>query len=333
LYNPARPAGRGEFAWGGVIYPLGVNLLIALAGSIADAALFNVEAPVILDFAILLKNSFQALLWILLTVAGILIGIRRLKDLDRSGWYVLLALVPCVGAILVLYLLFAPGVAPSARRRRPGEAGATLPEEQLLSEATVSPDRTNRYLLWGGLAVIILACLGSLAFFTWIHSLAQVRAMGPWPGADVSPEEALAVDLSHLGLAAGQILDARDQEEWAEGGYQDGATIIYQLGGQDVVEVWALRYADQRAAADDFSEIEAWAADPGNCGLYTSAYSDNSGVIHCRFSNFYDKIFRNDTWIIDIVALEGTAYTPHVLVDAVRDALAEHWKTLSGPSA
>jgi uncharacterized membrane protein YhaH (DUF805 family) len=36
-------------------------------------------------------------------------GARRWHDLGRSGWYVFLGLVPCAGAIAVLYMLLAPG--------------------------------------------------------------------------------------------------------------------------------------------------------------------------------------------------------------------------------
>ncbi len=36
-------------------------------------------------------------------------SIRRWHDLGRSGWMVLLNFVPCVGVLVVLYLLFAPG--------------------------------------------------------------------------------------------------------------------------------------------------------------------------------------------------------------------------------
>jgi uncharacterized membrane protein YhaH (DUF805 family) len=33
---------------------------------------------------------------------GIAIAVRRLHDLDRSGWWVLLALIPLIGAIILL---------------------------------------------------------------------------------------------------------------------------------------------------------------------------------------------------------------------------------------
>lgn len=51
-----------------------------------------------------------AVLWSLLqTYVVIIAGIRRLHDLNRSGWYLLLAFVPLVNVVMILYLLFAPG--------------------------------------------------------------------------------------------------------------------------------------------------------------------------------------------------------------------------------
>ena len=37
-----------------------------------------------------------------LVIPGIAVTVRRLHDTDRSGWFVLLALIPLVGAILLL---------------------------------------------------------------------------------------------------------------------------------------------------------------------------------------------------------------------------------------
>ncbi len=43
------------------------------------------------------------------TVVSFMLGIQRLHDLDLSGWWVLVLLVPIVGALFALYLLLAPG--------------------------------------------------------------------------------------------------------------------------------------------------------------------------------------------------------------------------------
>lgn len=38
-------------------------------------------------------------------VPGISIGVRRLHDIDKSGWWLLIALVPLVGFLVLLYFL------------------------------------------------------------------------------------------------------------------------------------------------------------------------------------------------------------------------------------
>jgi uncharacterized membrane protein YhaH (DUF805 family) len=48
-------------------------------------------------------------LTVVATIAGVSIGRRRLHDLGKSGWYLLLSLVPLIGFLFALYLIFAPG--------------------------------------------------------------------------------------------------------------------------------------------------------------------------------------------------------------------------------
>ena len=38
-------------------------------------------------------------------IPGLAVGIRRLHDTDRSGWWLLIALVPFVGAIVLIVFL------------------------------------------------------------------------------------------------------------------------------------------------------------------------------------------------------------------------------------
>ncbi len=37
------------------------------------------------------------------------VGVRRLHDTNRSGWFMLIALVPILGALALIYLLAQPG--------------------------------------------------------------------------------------------------------------------------------------------------------------------------------------------------------------------------------
>lgn len=48
--------------------------------------------------------------WVPLQIYLVIVaGIRRLHDLNHSGWYVLLAFIPLGNVVMLLYLLFAPG--------------------------------------------------------------------------------------------------------------------------------------------------------------------------------------------------------------------------------
>ncbi len=52
-------------------------------------------------------------------------GVRRLHDTDRSGWWLLLALVPIVGGLALLYLYCQPG-SPGENRFGPEPSSASF---------------------------------------------------------------------------------------------------------------------------------------------------------------------------------------------------------------
>jgi uncharacterized membrane protein YhaH (DUF805 family)/Tfp pilus assembly major pilin PilA len=81
-------------------YGLGLALLGTL-GILVCAVLAKVTAT--LGFA---AGGVIYIGWIVMSIA---FGVRRLHDLDKSGWWVLLMLVPLVNLLLVLYMLFAGG--------------------------------------------------------------------------------------------------------------------------------------------------------------------------------------------------------------------------------
>ena len=64
-----------------------------------------------------LTNDVQSLLVIVPTgifsfaagIGSIMLGIRRLHDLNKSGWFMLLLLVPLINLVFVLYMYLAPG--------------------------------------------------------------------------------------------------------------------------------------------------------------------------------------------------------------------------------
>ena len=52
---------------------------------------------------------------LVVSVGGIMLSIRRLHDLDKSGWFLLLGLVPLVNVIFMLYMWLAPGTVGANR--------------------------------------------------------------------------------------------------------------------------------------------------------------------------------------------------------------------------
>ncbi len=56
----------------------------------------------------------------------VVIAKRRLHDLDKSGWWMLLLLIPLVGFIMGLYMVFAPGSKNANQFGPPPAANTTL---------------------------------------------------------------------------------------------------------------------------------------------------------------------------------------------------------------
>jgi len=58
-----------------------------------------------------------------IVIPSIAVGIRRLHDTDRSGWWLLIALVPLIGAIVLLIFYVMDGT-PGDNRFGPNPKGA-----------------------------------------------------------------------------------------------------------------------------------------------------------------------------------------------------------------
>ena len=84
LFNADGRIGRKDW----IIWSVGISIIFAIIGY-----LLNDEG-----------STVQAILSIIAGIAGIFMGIKRLHDLDRSGWFYLLALVPIVNFFFVIYL-------------------------------------------------------------------------------------------------------------------------------------------------------------------------------------------------------------------------------------
>ena len=81
-------ANRGEYWWWVL-----ASFLVAAALGIVDRAIFGTDSPV----------TLLAGLWSLATLLpSLAVGARRLHDIDKSGWWQLIGLVPIVGWILLI---------------------------------------------------------------------------------------------------------------------------------------------------------------------------------------------------------------------------------------
>jgi len=87
-------ARRSEF-WFFVLF----NLCAQIAASIVDAIIASV-----IGFSALAMLVSLALL-----LPGLAVSIRRLHDTDRSGWWILIGLIPIIGIIMLIIWYVSPG--------------------------------------------------------------------------------------------------------------------------------------------------------------------------------------------------------------------------------
>jgi uncharacterized membrane protein YhaH (DUF805 family) len=98
------------------------NLLVGIAAGILDAILGT-------DFD---SRSGSGLISLLATLALLLpslaAGVRRLHDTSRSGWWILIGLIPIIGWILLIYWDVQPGQPESNQYGPPTSATPVLPQ-------------------------------------------------------------------------------------------------------------------------------------------------------------------------------------------------------------
>ena len=81
-------AGRPEF-WYFVLF----NIIVGFSLAILDVVLETVSSGGV--------GLFYSIYLLAVLCPGIAVGIRRLHDINRSGWWLLIELIPIVGLILI----------------------------------------------------------------------------------------------------------------------------------------------------------------------------------------------------------------------------------------
>ena len=70
--------------------------------------ILSILVSIILFKAPMTASAINGLISLALLVPSIGVGIRRLHDIGKSGWWLLIALIPFVGAIIAIYWLAQP---------------------------------------------------------------------------------------------------------------------------------------------------------------------------------------------------------------------------------
>ncbi|MBK1659496.1 DUF805 domain-containing protein [Paracraurococcus ruber] len=93
-------ARRSEYWWFFLF-----TILMQLATGVLDAALFGRDG----------MGTINLLTTLGLLLPGLAVGVRRLHDTDRSGWWLLVGLVPVIGTIALIIWFSTPGLQGSNR--------------------------------------------------------------------------------------------------------------------------------------------------------------------------------------------------------------------------
>ncbi len=73
--------------------------------------LFNLIIAIVLSVLGALVHPLMALYYLYslgVLIPSIAVGVRRLHDIGKSGWWLLIALVPLLGALYLIYLFCQP---------------------------------------------------------------------------------------------------------------------------------------------------------------------------------------------------------------------------------
>lgn len=107
LSNYATFSGRARRAeyWWFVLF----SLLIQIAAAILDGGIWSARLGMGGGMMWGGGGPIQGLAWLALLLPQIAVAARRLHDTGRSGWWLLIGLVPMIGLIVILVFMLLPG--------------------------------------------------------------------------------------------------------------------------------------------------------------------------------------------------------------------------------
>ena len=76
---------------------------------IAAAVILQIIGGVVLGMDSGAGGVLSGLFYLATLLPGLAVSVRRLHDTDRSGWWLLVALIPLIGGLVLLYFMVQPG--------------------------------------------------------------------------------------------------------------------------------------------------------------------------------------------------------------------------------
>jgi len=96
-------AARPEYWWWVLFYIVAIVATTivdgVILGPVFGDGVFDPDAP----------QPLSGLLYLALLLPNLAVGARRLHDVGRSGWWLLLALLPVIGALVLIFWFVQPG--------------------------------------------------------------------------------------------------------------------------------------------------------------------------------------------------------------------------------
>ncbi|WP_129045151.1 DUF805 domain-containing protein [Companilactobacillus metriopterae] len=103
VFNFSGKSNRPDYWW-----PIIINWLLAVIIIAIIQAITGHPFEDIYNFRDLYANMVSDIIAIIVWIGTLSLRIRRLHDTDRSGWWVLLNLVPVIGVIWFIILMLLP---------------------------------------------------------------------------------------------------------------------------------------------------------------------------------------------------------------------------------
>jgi uncharacterized membrane protein YhaH (DUF805 family) len=76
----------------------------------------------------IVSDTVAGLLCLALLLPSVAVGARRLHDIGRTAWWLLIGLIPLIGALVLLYWFVQPGAEGANEYGEAPAAGAVQPE-------------------------------------------------------------------------------------------------------------------------------------------------------------------------------------------------------------